>query len=112
MGKKLIISESQEKMLAQHIVESSLHQKMVNKVVAELEANYKKAVETYRDGNEYKERKVFEIVADGELIPPKALLEYLNSKYDVSESFLKQVIQDWCDGKIKNGTLSRNVGLR
>lgn len=111
MKKKLIISESQKEMLSQYITESSLHQSTVKKIVTELERNYKKAVETYRDGNEYKQRKVFEVVADGELIPPKALLEYLKGKYNVSEAFLKQVIEDWCDGNAKNGMLSKNVGL-
>ena len=45
--KKLIISESQKEMLGKFIAESNLHQSMVKRVVAELEANYKKAVEFF-----------------------------------------------------------------
>jgi len=108
MRKKLIISEEQYKALEQ-VVNESVHTDKVGKIVADLDKNYKKALETYRVGNEYKQRKVFEIIVDGELISPKDLLTYLKEKYDSSEDFLKQLLNDWCDGTIKDGSLSKSV---
>lgn len=111
MKQKLIISEAQYNNLEKYINETKMYEEMVNNIVNDLKMNYKKAIEKYRDGNEYKERKVFEIKADGDLISPKDLLIYLKSKYKVGENFLKQLLDDWCDGKIKDGTLSKSVAL-
>lgn len=111
MKKKLIISESQYDMLNAYISEASDHQVFVSEIVKYLNNNYKKAVETYREGNEYKKRKVFEIIVDGDIITPKDLLEYLKYKYNVGEGFLKQVIDDWCDDRIVNNSLSKNVSI-
>jgi hypothetical protein len=111
MRKKLIISEEQYKALAQ-LNETEFYESMVNKIVDDLKRNYKKAVQTYRDGNEYKQRKVFEIIADGDVIQPNDLLTYLEGKYEsVGKSFLKQLLEDWCDDKIKDGRLSKNISL-
>lgn len=111
MRKKLIISESQYDMLNAYISEVSDHQVFVEKIVKDLNDNYKKAVETYREGNEYKKRKVFEIIVDGDIITPKDLLEYLKYKYEVGEGFLKQVIDDWCNDRIVDNSLSKNVSI-
>lgn len=111
MKQKLIISERQYNKLTKFINESNDYENMVNDIVEHLEMNYKKAIEKYRDGNEYKQRKVFEIKADGDLISPKDLVIYLKNKYKVGEGFLKQLLDDWCDDKIKDGKLSKNVGL-
>tara|TARA_R110000772_G_scaffold17946_1_gene49754 strand:+ start:9034 stop:9366 length:333 start_codon:yes stop_codon:yes gene_type:complete len=108
MRKKLIISEEQYKALDQ-VVNESAHTDKVGEIVADLNKNYKKALETYRAGNEYKQRKVFEIIADGELISPKDLLTYLKEKYNSSDDFLKQLLNDWCDGAIKDDSLSKSV---
>lgn len=107
---KLIISEEQFNRLNK-VIDEAAHNDMVSKIVSDLERNYKKALETYRDGNEYKQRKVFEIIIDGELISPSDLLKYLKGKYEVSEDFLKQLLDDWCDGTIKDDTLSTGVTM-
>jgi ribosomal protein L17 len=112
MGKKVVIlRESQFNMLNKYINEGTIHTTMVKKIVKDLDSNYKKAVETYRDGNQYNNRKVFEVVVDGELISAKDLMLYIADKYSVSESFVKQLINDWCDNKIKDGELSKNVSM-
>lgn len=111
MRTKLIISEKQHNLLTK-IIETERYESIVEKIVKELEQNYKKAVQVYRVGNEYKERKVFEIIVDGELIKPKDLLNYLVKKYDdIGEDFLKQLLNDWCDGNIVGNRLTKNVSL-
>lgn len=112
MKRKLIITEGQLKAITELLVEDTGHSIIVKKIEEELNNNYRKAIETYRDVNEYKQRKVFEIIIDGELISPENLLEYFKLKYpSYGVKFLKQVIQDWCDDKINDGMLSKNVGL-
>lgn len=93
------------------LTEATKYNAVVNEIADELTRNYRKAIETYRDGNEYKQRKVFEIIFDGQLITPEKLLEYFKLKYNHGDKFLKQVIQDWCDDKIQDGFLSKNIGL-
>ncbi len=112
MKKRLIISESQYTTLKRLLNESEHHQLMVQEISNDLDNNYDRAFETYRDGNEYKKRKVFQVKVDGEPVTPHNLLEYLKLKYeDVSEDFLKQLMNDWCDNKIKDGRLSKNVTI-
>lgn len=112
MKKKLIITENQLKMLTSVLSEGNHYNNVVNRIAEDLTKNYRKAVEHYRDGNEYRTRDVFEIIIDGQLISPENLLEYLKLKYNYGENFLKQVIQDWCDDNIKDGFLSKNIGLK
>lgn len=112
MKRKLIITESQLNTITKILKEDTDHSSVVKMIEKDLDKNYRKAIETYRDGNEYKQRKVFEIVFDGQLITPDKLLEYFKLKYPYGVNFLKQVISDWCDGKINNGILSKNIGLR
>ena len=112
MKRKLIITESQLKSLAEFLTEDTDYSHIVKMIETDLNKNYRKAIETYRDGNEYKQRKVFEILFDGNLISPEKLLEYFKLKYPYGVGFLKQVIQDWCDGKINNGFLSKNIGIK
>jgi hypothetical protein len=112
MKKRLIISESQYAKLKTLLNEAEYHELMVEKIAKDLDSNYDRAFETYRDGNEYKKRKVFQVKVDGEAVTPQNLLEYLKLKYeDVSEDFLKQLMNDWCDNKIKDGRLSKNVSI-
>ena len=111
MKKKLIITEKQYKTIKNMLSESNDYQIIVNSIVEDLNNNYVRAVETYLDGNEYKKRKVFEVVVDERIITPEELLEYFKDKYKLGENFLKQVITDWCDYKIVDGALSKNVGL-
>lgn len=111
MKQKLIISEEQYIKLTEFINETNVYENKIEDIVKHLEMNYKKAIEKYRDGNDYKQRKVFEIIADGDIISPKDLLIYLKSKFKVGDEFLKQLLDDWCDNKIKDGRLSKNVAL-
>jgi|AntRauMFilla1563_2_1112583.scaffolds.fasta_scaffold01409_3 hypothetical protein len=111
MKKKLIISERQYNKLNKFINEDNNYNNMVSEIIDHLEMNYKKAIENYRDGNEYKTRKVFEIKADGDLISPKDLANYIKSKFSVGETFVKQLLDDWCNNAIKDGKLSKNVEL-
>ena len=111
MKKKLIITEKQYERIKNMLSESNDYQIIVNSIVEDLNNNYVRAVETYLDGNEYKKRKVFEVVVDERIITPEELLEYFKDKYKLGENFLKQVITDWCDYKIVDGALSKNVGL-
>lgn len=113
MKRKLIITESQLRTITKLLSESTDHSIIVKTIENDLNKNYRKAIETYRDGNEYKQRKVFEIIIDGQLISPGNLLEYFKLKYpSYGVGFLKQVIKDWCDGKINNGMLSKNIGVK
>jgi len=113
MKRKLIITESQLKSITKFLVENTDHSSIVKMLETDLNKNYRKAIETYRDGNQYKQRKVFEIIFDGNLITPDKLLKYFKLKHpSYGVGFLKQVIQDWCDDKINNGVLSKNIGLK
>jgi len=50
------------------------------------------------------------IKADGEVITPKALYEYLKFKYKTGDEFTKQVIRDWMYGNISDDFgLTKNV---
>ena len=111
MKTKLIITENQLKLLSNFILEDTNHSTVVKAIEKDLGSNYRKAIETYRDGNDYNQRKCFEIIFDGQLISPEKLLGYFKLKYNYGEMFLKQVVNDWCDGKINNGVLSKNIGL-
>lgn len=111
MRKKLIITEKQYKVIKKLLSESNDYQVIVNTIVEDLNNNYVRAIETYLDGNEYKKRKCFEVVTDGRIVTPEELLEYFKGKYSFGENFLKQVITDWCDYKVVDGALSKNVGL-
>lgn len=111
MKQKIIISESQYRSLATFINETKLYENKVTEITKFLDMNYNKVLEKYRDGNDYKQRKAFEVKADGDIISPKDLLKYLLTKFNVGEAFLKQLLEDWCDNKIKDGRLSKNVAL-
>ena len=112
MKRKIIISEIQYKRLKRQLNEDEYHGVMVKEISTDLSSNYDRALETYRDGNEFKKRKIFQSKIDGEAITPHNLLEYLKQKYDVSEDFLKQVMNDWVEDKIKDNMLSKNVTAR
>ena len=113
MKKKLIISETQLKKIANYIAENTRYKEMVETIVSDLEKNYKKAIETYEDvvSGDYQQRKVFEIKVSGELIDPLALSEYIQKKYKVGKEFSQQILDDWCSGSINNGLLSKDVNI-
>tara|TARA_R110000796_G_scaffold61077_2_gene141366 strand:+ start:13042 stop:13383 length:342 start_codon:yes stop_codon:yes gene_type:complete len=112
MKKKLVITESQLKMLTNILLEDTDYSVIVKTIEEDLNKNYRRAVEVYRDGNEYKKRKVFEIIFDGNLISGEDLLKYFKLKYNHGSEFIKQVINDWDKDLINNGMLSKNIGLR
>lgn len=114
MGKKLIITEQQAKKIMRVLTESSDYQDLVDKIVEDLEKNYKKAIETYRDGvsGDYAQRAVFEVNVDGELIDPLNLSEYVQKKYHVGKKFSQQLLDDWCSNKINNGFLSKSISVK
>ena len=112
MKKRLIISEGQLVRLKSLLNESEYHEVMVKEISSNLDSNYDRAEETYRDGNEYKKRLVFQVKDIGEVVTPHDLLEYLKLKYEVGDEFLKQVITDWCDRNIVDGMLSKNVSIK
>ena len=109
--KKLIITEEQ---LA-HIRENTNYDRILKTAVNFIDLNYATEVGTYRQGGEYFEKPMIHVKADDNMIPPKELLSYLKYKFgNLSDAFLRQVILDWCNGKIpKNGKykLSKNVAL-
>ena len=114
MKKKIIITENQLKVITNLLAEDTDHSTIVKDIVKHLSTNYKKAIETYRDGNEYNQKKVFEIIADGQLISGEDLLKYFKLRYNHGVGFLMQVINDWCDGYpgLEKGMLSKNISLR
>jgi hypothetical protein len=106
---KLILSEKQLNSLKNFINEDNDYDILVGTVLNDLNTNYKRAIETYRDGHEYKQRLCFEVIIDGELISASDLLNYLCKKYSLGKEFIKQIINDWAN-KRNNGTnLSKNV---
>lgn len=113
MGKRVIISESQYKMLEKHINES-YQQNLVGEILNDLEANYKKVLETFEDkvAGDFKQRKAFEVVVSGEIIDPLNLREYMCKKYGVGKKFMEQLLDDWCSNKIKNNLLSKNISSK
>ena len=78
----------------------------------DLDRNYQPVDKFVREGGEYFEKPMIEVKADGEVITPKALFEYLKYKYKLGEEFTKQVISDWMYGNISdNYMLTKNVPL-
>jgi hypothetical protein len=111
MSVKLIITESQYKKILNHINENNLHQKLVEKLVQDLNMNYEPMLGVVRENGEYKEEPMIKIKVDGEGITPRELFEYFKKKYKLGDSFIQQVIQDWMFGNIKNNQLTKNVPI-
>jgi len=113
MGKKVIISNKQYKMLKEHVNES-YQQNLVEKIISDLETNYKKVLETFEDrvAGDFKQRKGFEVNVTGDIINPISLRDYMCKKYQVGERFMEQVLNDWCDNKINDGFLSKDISTK
>ena len=111
--KKLIITETQYKTLKNLLSEGDYHI-VLNKVVEDLNKNYKKVTAVVNNNRDYVEESRFEVKADESVISAKGLLEYFKFKYHEScgEEFLKQVIDDWYHDRIKDGLLSKNITLK
>ena len=108
--KRIIISESQCKMLVNHISENN-QAKIVGKVARFLDSSYEPAIGTVRKGGEYYDKAMIKNVIDNKMINLKELLDYLKYKFEgLSEDFLKQIIRDWFNGKLEGSdSLSKNV---
>ena len=112
MKKRLKITEGQLERLKVTITESETHSRVVKQMKNELDTNYAPIDKIMREGGEYYEKPMIMVKADEEAISPKSLFEYLKSKYKMGDTFTKQVIQDWVDGKITDDyRLSKNVPL-
>ncbi len=112
MKRKIIITENQLTRLKLAIKESTAHSSIVKQMKTELDANYQPIKKFMRKGGEYFEQPMIMVKADEESITPKALYEYLKSKYKTGNEFTKQVIRDWIYGKITDDyRLTKNVTL-
>lgn len=111
MRKKIIITERQYSVLT-NVLNENAHSTMVKRMKEDLDMNYEVVDKFVREGGEYFEKSMIEIKADGEIISPKSLYEYMKYKYKVGDDFTKQVIKDWVFGKITDDyRLSRNVAM-
>lgn len=113
MSTKLIITETQLERLKLRLVETTAFTTMVKRMKEDLDSNYTPTENYVREGGEYKSVPMFKVNVDDELISPKALYEYLKSKYNMGESFTQQVIRDWVSGTISDEyMLTKNVPLK
>ena len=127
MKKKLIITESQLQRLKKILNEQTAHSLVVKQLKNELDSNYEPIEKFVRKGGEYSSTAMVKVKTDEEEIPVKELYEYLKYKFNIDDTidedgsskstastkFLKQVIEDWMFGRIKDDyTLSKNVPLK
>lgn len=85
---------------------------MVKKMKEDLDMNYGAVQKFVREGGEYYETPMIEVKADGEVISPKSLYEYMKYKYNMGDEFTKQVIRDWVFGNISDDyKLTKNVAM-
>lgn len=109
MKKKLILTESQLKMLTKVITENG-YSKKVGEVHDYLKNNYEATVGIQKEGGEYFNKGMVLNKVDGEMITPKSLFDHIKYKFPYNPEFLEQVIRDWYDNKIDSKKiLSRNV---
>jgi hypothetical protein len=111
MGNKIIITENQYQRLKSYINESGIHQKMVELMASDLNANYEPMIGVVREDDEYHDVPMIKIKIDESEITPRELFEYFKKKYKFGDDFIKQVIQDWAFGNIKDGMLTKNVPI-
>lgn len=110
MGKKLIINEKQLNGLANYLLENN-HERIVKLVVNYLEANYEPTKGTFKRGGEYHEEPMIKNLVNDEMMTVKSLYEHVLYKFEgINAEFIKQVIDDWYNGRIDdNFKLSKNV---
>jgi hypothetical protein len=112
MKKRIKITESQLERLKLVITEGEAHSRVVKRIKDELDMNYQPIEKFVREGGEYYEKPMIMVKVDEEIITPKALYEYLKSKYKMGDDFIKQVIQDWVHGAITDDyRLTKNVAM-
>lgn len=121
MKKTIIIDETKEKKLIGSILESAFYPRAEQVIEVEefLNKNFKpKSIPTINTDGYSDLEKDFVMYEDGvelQTMTPKELLRMLDDKFHHRikddgdrKRFLKQVIRDWYNGKIKNGILSVN----
>lgn len=111
MSTKLIITENQYSKLVKFINENNFQEKLIEKMVSDLDMNYEPMLGIMREDGEYFEEPMVRIKVDKSEITPKELFEYFKKKYKLGDDFTKQVIQDWMFGNIKNNMLTKNVPI-
>jgi hypothetical protein len=111
MSTKLIITENQYKRIMSYINENDIHQKMVEIMVSDLDNNYEPMIGIVREDGEYHNEPMIKIKVDESEVTPSELFEYFKKKYKFGDDFIKQVIQDWAFGNIKNNMLTKNVPI-
>lgn len=110
MARKVLISESQLKMLSNYICENDSHSTMVRRIVADLDLNYEPSKGTYKKGGEYHEEPMVLNKVNQELMTAKSLFDYMKYKYDFGDEFIQQVINDWFKGNLTDSDkLSKNT---
>ena len=121
MGRTIIIDEARERKLIENIFESVFYPKAEQVIEVEdfLNKNFKpKNIPTINTNGYSDLERDFVMFEDGvelQTLTPKELLRLLDDKFHDKikddgdrKRFLKQVIRDWYNGKIKNGILSVN----
>jgi hypothetical protein len=111
MATKLIITERQLGVLKAFLNENNAHTHLVEKLVADLNANYEPMLGVIREDGEYFEEPMVKVKVDENSITPKELYEYFKKKYKLGNEFTQQVIKDWMFGNIKDNRLSKNVAI-
>lgn len=114
MKKKIIITEKQMGLVVKLIKENAVHDRVLNRMVEDLDLNYEPAMGTHEIGNEFYNTPLISKKVTGDTITPKDLYEYLNHKFQgLNKEFIQQVITDWYHGRLKEGGgLSKNIGVR
>ena len=121
MSKTIIIDEDKEKEMFDSILESVFYPRADQVIEVEefLDNNFRPKKLLTLDTNGYPDfDNVVVMVKQGielKTLTPKELLRMLDDKFhhrikddEDRKKFLKQVIRDWYNGKIKNGILSVN----
>lgn len=114
MKKKIIITERQMGLIVKLLKENSVHDRILGRMVEDLDLNYEPAMGTHEIGNEFYNTPLISKKVTGDTITPKDLFEYLDHKFQgLNKEFIKQVITDWYHGRLsEGGGLSKNVGVR
>lgn len=109
---RLILTEKQVNVLKNFLTEESFQTNIVKQIKDYLDKNYLPVEKFVREGGEYFEKPMIQIKADGEIITPKSLFEYLKYKFKMSDEFTKQIIRDWMYGNISDDySLTKNVSM-
>ena len=113
MSKKIIITETQYNKLLSFINEGDFHI-ILGDVIDDLNKNYEPVNAVVKDYHDYKEEARIKVMVDDSVISSLDLLNYMKYKYHAicGENFLKQVIDDWYHGRVKDGMLSKNITLK